>query len=454
MPPAHRRGNMHHALRACQSMKRLLMIAYHFPPFAASSGIQRTLSFARHLPAFGWQPLVLTAHPRAYPHRNSEHIDEPPEPTVVERAFALDAQRHLGLGGRYPSFLARPDRWTSWWYGAVPKGLGMIRRYRPDAIWSTYPIATAHKIGATLHRLSGLPWIADFRDPMVPAGFAGDAKTRRAIEGVEATAMHLASRVVCVTRGAARVYVERYADLADGRMAVIENGFEEGIFRGFEEAKADRPGEQSRPLTLLHSGIVYPKERDPSQFFQALRRMLASGALKPGELRVRLRAPGHEAFLRNLISTTGVDAIVELAPSLPYREALEEMMSVDALLVLQAAYCNQQVPAKLYEYLRCGRPVLALTDPQGDTAGVMRQAGVDSIGRLDCADDVVRVLTNFLRRVRSATAPLPDRRYVESSTRHHRTAEFASLLDGLFDRPPVAPIASRHAVERVNRMRA
>ena len=47
-------------------MKRLMMVAYHFPPLAGSSGIQRTLNFVRHLPRFGWEPLVLTAHPRAY----------------------------------------------------------------------------------------------------------------------------------------------------------------------------------------------------------------------------------------------------------------------------------------------------------------------------------------------------------------------------------------------------
>ena len=47
-------------------MKRVLMLAFHFPPLAGSSGIQRTLGFARHLPEFGWQPLILTATPGAY----------------------------------------------------------------------------------------------------------------------------------------------------------------------------------------------------------------------------------------------------------------------------------------------------------------------------------------------------------------------------------------------------
>ena len=48
------------------AMRRVLMVAYHFPPLAGSSGIQRTLRFVQHLPAFGWEPIVLTAHPRAY----------------------------------------------------------------------------------------------------------------------------------------------------------------------------------------------------------------------------------------------------------------------------------------------------------------------------------------------------------------------------------------------------
>src|SRR5262249_1167158 len=157
-------------------LKRLLMIAFHFPPAAGSSGIQRTLRFARHLPQFGWEPVVLTASPRAHERTSDDQLDDVAG-IAVERAFALDSARHLSVRGRSAGFTARPDRWISWWLGALPTGMAMIRRYRPDALWSTYPIATAHKIGHDLAYLSRLPWVADFRDPMAQEGYPADRKT-------------------------------------------------------------------------------------------------------------------------------------------------------------------------------------------------------------------------------------------------------------------------------------
>ena len=39
-------------------MKRVLMIAFHYPPASVSSGIQRTLKFSAYLPELGWEPSV------------------------------------------------------------------------------------------------------------------------------------------------------------------------------------------------------------------------------------------------------------------------------------------------------------------------------------------------------------------------------------------------------------
>jgi glycosyltransferase involved in cell wall biosynthesis len=403
-------------------MKRLLMVAYHFPPFAASSGIQRTLGFARHLPEFGWEPLILTAHPRAYGHRSSEHVEDASESMIVERAFALDASRQLAVRGRYPAFMARPDRWVSWWLGAVPKGLAMIRKYRPQAIWSTYPIATAHKIACTLQRLTGLPWIADFRDPMAQDGYPEDRKTWQSFKRIEEATMRSAARAIFVTPGAARMYRERYGQ---ARIEVVENGYEEESFKAIDnEPRAPLvPGK----LTLLHSGVVYPSERDPAKFFSALRRLRESGL--GARLHVRLRGAGHEALLSRMLQAAGVGEMVELAPPIPYRAALLEMMRADGLLVLQAANCNDQVPAKVYEYLRTGRPIVALTEAVGDTASLLRAAGVDGVGSLDSEDEILRALRRFMLEAGSGVAVLPNADFARSTSRLARTRQFVEVLE-------------------------
>ena len=56
------------------TLPRALLIAFHFPPQSESSGIQRTLSFSRHLAQFGWTPMVLSAHPMAYERKNASQL--------------------------------------------------------------------------------------------------------------------------------------------------------------------------------------------------------------------------------------------------------------------------------------------------------------------------------------------------------------------------------------------
>lgn len=409
------------------------MIAYHFPPLAGSSGIQRTLRFVQHLPALGWQPLVLSANPRAYEKTSEDLLPEIPEGTVVRRAFALDTARHLTLGGRYFGWMARPDRWVSWKLGAVREGMRLIARFKPDVIWSTYPIATAHLIGSELHQRTGLPWIADFRDPMAQEDYPTDPTTWQAYKTIETDALARARYSVFTTPGAAQMYRERYPASAD-RVVVLENGFDEESFPP-RTATANGGGDgvstdvgARRPLVLLHSGIIYPSERDPTQLFVALGRLRAAGALSADQLRIRFRASVHDDLLQTLAEQNGVVDMIELCPAVPYREALAEMLAVDALLVMQASNCNAQIPAKIYEYLRAGRPILGLTDPVGDTAGVLRGARVDTMARLDSAEDIAAMLPGFLQAVRAGHAPVPEAQAVRQASRKGRSEDFARLL--------------------------
>lgn len=408
------------------------MIAYHFPPLAGSSGIQRTLRFVQHLPALGWQPIVLTINTRAYERTSADLLADVPPETVIRRAWGLDTARHLQVRGRYLGWMARPDRWISWQFDAIRQGLRLIRSLGVDAIWSTYPIATAHVIGAQLQRRTGLPWIADFRDPMAQDGYPEDLATWSRYRQIEENAARHARFCTFTTPGAARMYGERYPENAD-RMAVLENGYDEDSFPS--TTRLEPAASADGPLVLLHSGIVYPSERDPTQLFMALGRLHAQGLLGPSDLRIRFRASVHDDLLLGLAREHGALEFIEVCPALPYRDALAEMMAVDALLVMQASNCNAQIPAKIYEYLRAGRPILGLTDPEGDTATVLRNAGLTDIVRIDSANEIAAALPAMVESWHRRTAPLPTAQAVRQASRHGRSLEFAALLSRAIAQP-------------------
>ena len=105
------------------------------------------------------------------------------------------------------------------------------------------------------------------------------------------------------------------------------------------------------------------------------------------------------------------------------------MMQADALLVMQAGNCNAQIPAKLYEYLRTRRPVLALTDPHGDTAATLLQAGVTEMAPLDSAAQIEALLPAFVSKVRTDTASRANPAAVKAASRSARAKTFAALLE-------------------------
>lgn len=405
--------------------KRVLMIAYHFPPLAGSSGMQRTLRFCQDLPAFGWRASVLSAHPRAYDATRDDLLTSIPADVDVTRAFALDARRHLSLFNRYPSFIARPDRWLSWLLGALPAGLRIIRQRQPDVIWSTYPIATAHLIGYWLARLSGLPWVADFRDPMAHDGYPEDAATWQSYLRVEQKVFARAERMVFATAGAARLYSARYPAQAE-RIAVIENGFDEASF-----AKLTLPAQPLNPgrFTLLHSGIVYPQWRNPQALFAAVRQLIDGGQISASALCIRFRAAGHDDWLLQQVAAYGLGDVVQVLPSIDYQAALAEMCAADGLLVLQSDDCNDQIPAKVYEYIRAGRPMLGLCGTGGDTAALLARAGVTHLVPLGGSVQIAPVLHHFLTAASAESASKSRPVSVESFSRRAKAEELAALFD-------------------------
>jgi len=417
--------------------KRLLMIAFHYPPCHGSSGMQRTLAFTRYLGQHGWQPAVLTVTPNAYESTSRSLLANIPSEVFVKRVLTLDAARDLSVFGRYPSRLAVPDRWVSWRINAVRAGLRMIRDFEPDAIWSTYPIATAHMIAASIAAKSGLPWVADMRDPMVEFDphtgieFPEDPAIRAARLRIESDVARLAQRVVFCTEGARKICVERYGDGLSHKFEIIPNGYDEQSFQEAEAALIEEPRAGSTAFVLLHSGTVYPgSDRGPEGLFQALKSLARQHALPDG-FKLVFRAPGHEEYLRELVSRFDLAAIVELRPQISYRAALLEMLQSDALLVIQGPSSNPAIPAKLYEYFRTRKPLFGLVHPEGDTAALMRSMDAGLTAPPDTSAHIASALQEFFSGIEAGKRLTVSERNLAKFSRSSQTVELAALLDSL-----------------------
>jgi glycosyltransferase involved in cell wall biosynthesis len=368
----------------------------------------------------------------------------------VSRAFALDTARDLSIFGSHLQAMALPDRWLTWWPAAVAMGAALIRKHRPEAIWSTYPISTAHLIGSALHRWSGLPWVADFRDPMISTNPVtgkdepADPLLRRTRAWVENHTIKHCTKAVFTTPGTLATYANRFPQTPEDRWYVIPNGYDEEDFES-SRTKTGVQGSPGKPVVLIHSGDLYrgdvePSGRDPLPFLKALGDLRRAGKISSSTLKVILRATSEDDYFRSVVTGLDLQDIVSIEPRVSHKDAVAEMLEAHGLLLMQGTKFNNSIPAKLYEYLRAGRPILALTDPAGDTAALLKAEGIHSIVPLESQGEIADGLVRFLDELNQGhTAP---RISVERHSRKARTLELATLLDSVCNDAPRQPFGT------------
>ncbi len=396
---------------------KLLMVAYDFPP-CLSAGVHRTLKFAQHLPSHGWDPVVVTTTAGAYERRDDSV--SPPDGVKVHRAWSCDSSRRLAIAGRYLTITCTPDRYVSWYPFAVRAGRAAIREHRPAAIYSTFPIFTAHMVAGSLARAAGLPWIADFRDP-APEHYMPAHVAPRIARRVDRKTVEQASLLIFATDRMRGLYLDRYPSCDPTKAVVIENGYDED--RLSDLSRTGRSDDTH--FDLLHSGQIYPHGRDITALLHALAQgpaHTADGRLIRLLLRGALRNEVHEKPLIELIAQLGLGERVILMPPCGYDEALEEMSNADALMIIQGALFNYQIPGKAYEYAVTDRPILTLAGPGGATSEMMK--GVESSITGDCDDPL-----SIAAAIRELISLKPARRDTAGSSRRERTAELATVLE-------------------------
>lgn len=397
-------------------MRKLLILTYHFPPSAAS-GSFRLLGFAQHLPKFGWQTAVVSPPALRWEPTDQSLLDKVPRETVVD---------YVPYPGRLPKAVRWLAPWAVWLPWGLRAALRAVRRERPDAVLTSGPSHWVHVLGLFLKRWHKLPWIADFRDPWITAlGQGGGFDVRAPWQRLwERTVMHRADIILANAPNACRTYQAAYPAAAD-RMVTLTNGYDPDLFDGLAASKT--PG---GPLQIVHAGQLYAG-RDPRPFLDALVALRGDATLPPFRARFLGRNESEGFDFADEVRSRGVCDLVELPGHVSYRQSLEVLCRADILLLLDSPGRRIGVPAKLYEYMGTGRPLLALAEEDGDVALVLKQSGLPH--RIAPPGDVAKIqqgLVELMRETASGHATAAPEK-LHRFTREANAGRLATMLNGL-----------------------
>jgi glycosyltransferase involved in cell wall biosynthesis len=417
-------------------MKHALFVAYHYPPESSSSGVLRTLKHTRYLGRFGWRVTVLTLNREAYQVTDPKLEEQIPRDVRVVRTPFIDVKRHLAIRGSYPSWLAIPDRWIGWWPWAVAAGYRVMKDDPVDVIYSTSPHATAHLIGLALSRRSRTPWVADFRDPWYeePPEAGTSWITQFTACRLERVVLRHADRILASTGRLRDVLAARYPWKPRERFIAIPNGYDEDDF----SVAAGSSVPSSDELLIVHGGPIVGTFRDPRPVLEAVQRAAKAGLVEASRIRIRFLGAGpfgESSEMKQAVERFGLGSQVEFLPRVSYEVALAELGRASVLLLLQSSPDTVDlVPAKLFEYLRSGRPVLAVV-PDGATAEVLRDVGggwiVDPADSIGLCNTIVAAYQAWAGgRLDTLTA---NRAALEKFSRERLAGDLAAQFDTLLD---------------------
>lgn len=469
-----------------------LMIAHGFPPIS-TAGVFRTLRFVKYLPEFGWRPVVIASPSRrGTVVKDDGLLKQVPEGTIVERPDMLNPEGwigslfHSGGNGPQPDATAAraanvaqsvvvdapraPRRWREWvktlqellfhtpdeyiWWAlpAARAALRAVEQTNPEVIYTTGPPHSTHVAGLLVRQMTGLPWVADFRDPWSrqPWGQKRNLWGAKLLPFIESECIRHATCVILNTGRMAQDFRRHYHSIRGSKFVALPNGFDpelKGVVEGCLRSAPETP--PGGPLALCHPGSLYHR-RDMRPLVDAVRLLAERG------LAVRVENIG-DCPCRQELSTYAAEAGVPdsfvFSEPVKHREVLQRMAGAEVLVVIQPNN-DLQVPGKLYEMMLFGKPILALAD-EGEVSDLVRRYELGESARSNDASAIAGAIARLAERARASARPVPNPVALEAFDGRLLSARLAGMFSSLVrdfgrDRATVAQSqgANRHDSQR------
>lgn len=429
-------------------MKKVLVISYYWPP-TGGSGVQRWVKFAKYLPSEGWQPVIYTPENPEMLVVDESLAAEVPEGVEVLRTRISEpygAYRRL-VGGKKDargaglnpinsqkkslkqrlmlwirSNIFVPDPRRGWVKPSVKFLLDWLKGHTVDAIVSTGPPHSMHLIALELHRATGIPWVADFRDPWTKMFYFKDLPmlpwVRRRHFKLEKAVLDEASAVVSVSP----LVRDDFAAATSTPVHLITNGYDAEDFAG------PAPRRQDGEFRIVHTGL-FASDGNPLKLWDALASACKADPGFASRLRIRL-AGKVDTEIVEAIRARGLEGNLVLPGYLPHKDSVAELRSADLVLLplRQSPEYRKVLPGKIFECIASGRPVLGIGPADSAAGRLLRETGAGVMVDWDEVPDIEGVMSlKWSSGGKAAIDPA-------SLSRKELTQKMAELLDRLIEK--------------------
>ena len=444
-------------------MKRVLVITYYWPP-SGGSGVQRWVKFAKYLPSEGWQPVIYTPeNPELIAVDKTLGSEIPPEAEIVRTKIVepYNAYRMLmgkdssidiktftqesssggetgASGGEVNPINAQkksfkqkislfirgnffiPDPRVMWVGPSVRFLKKYLREHPVDAIVTTGPPQSMHLIGLKLSEATGIPWVADFRDPWTKMfyfkhlGLCSWAEKKH--HELERRVLDGATRVVAVSP----LVKEDFEKMTGTPVELITNGFDESDFS--EEIVPDGF------FNITHTGL-FAADGNPETLWKVLADKCAEDSSFRDALRLRLVGKTDSAITESIRQAGLGDNLVDLGYR-DHRTAVREQKNASLLILplRKEPEYRAVLPGKLFEYLASRRPILGIGQTDGAMARIIGNTGSGVVYDWD-QESKIRACIDFCWDEFRQGELDDNSSDISEYTRRGLTHRYASLLD-------------------------
>ena len=385
-------------------MKRVLIISYYWPP-TGGSGVQRWVKFAKYLPSEGWQPVIYTPENPEQLAVDESLAAEVPEAAEVVKTRIIEPYelykkllRRSGhskeavevnpVNAQNKSLLQKAAMWVRGnlfrpdprclWIGPSVRFLKKYLSEHPvDLIVSTGPPQSMHMIGLRLSRETGLPWIADFRDPWTKIFYfkhlSMTPATERWHKKMEKKVLDEASAVVAVSP----LVQQEFQAMTDTPVELITNGFDECDFSS--EPCTQAYGGASQEFTITHTGL-FAADGNPTVLWDVLAEKCQADKALRKLLRIKLIGKTDDQILKALKDRGLESSLINMGYQ-THSVAVDQQRQASVLILplRKEPEYRAVLPGKLFEYLASQRPILGIGQPDGAMAMIVNETGTGTV---------------------------------------------------------------------------